>query len=180
MKLWLIILLICVTVALIILIKRGQQTTDSGNNADNSQLLNPCYIHLRPGSVAPELADKTPFVAVVAISSEVSNNWRNEVSDWLVESGCRYMLAWGLDCSLWDDSVDWANLEKYEYKDVPDDKSIMTTWHEDESLDSVFWFAKTSAVHGSFELTRLIILDICAETREETIIERYEHATCKI
>ena len=179
MKILLIILIIWVTVALIILIKRGQQTTDSGNNADNSKLLNPCYIHLRPGSVTPKLDDKTPFAAVVAISSEVSNDWRNEVSDWLVESGCRYMLAWGLDCSLWDDSVDLANLEKYEYMSVPDDKSVMTTWHENESLDSVFWFAKTSAVHGSFELTRLIILDICAETREETIIERYEHAACE-
>jgi hypothetical protein len=27
------------------------------------------------------------------------------------------MMAWGKECSLWEDSVDWATIEQYQYND---------------------------------------------------------------
>ena len=137
----------------------------------------PNYIHLLPESSLPKFDNIPPFIAVVVIRSEVSNDWRNEVSDWLVESGCLHMMAWGHECSKWDDSVDWALLEKFDYKDFPDQEYVMTSWHDDESLDFVFWFAKDSAVHPSVELNNMLILDVGPVAREDSMLARYLRAT---
>jgi hypothetical protein len=42
------------------------------------------------------------------------------------------MMAWGRECSSWDDSVDWANIDKFGDSPIPDDECVVTTWHEDE------------------------------------------------
>lgn len=56
------------------------------------------YLHLPAGSSPPMLSGE-PYKAVVVVEQDVENDWRNAVSDWLVESGCLYMMAWGRDCS---------------------------------------------------------------------------------
>jgi hypothetical protein len=38
---------------------------------------------------------------------------------------CRYMLAWGNECGTWHGSVDEANLERYDYEDMPDEELVM-------------------------------------------------------
>jgi hypothetical protein len=63
------------------------------------------------------------------------------------------MLAWGLDCSSWDDSVDLANLQAFDFGDIPDHEHVMTTWHDEESLAEVFQFAKQHANAMSSEVT---------------------------
>src|SRR3546814_2317896 len=72
----------------------------------------PEYFHLRPGHSPPELHG-APYRAVVIIEAPVTAEWRSLVSAWLVKSGCLYMMAWGPDCSLWDDSVDYARSEEH-------------------------------------------------------------------
>ena len=85
------------------------------------------------------------------------------------------MMAWGNDCSLWDDSVDVANLNAYNYEDIPDDKSIVTTWHDNEPLSDVFWSANKSLFdHSSISLDHLVILDIANESREKKIRRLFE------
>jgi len=127
------------------------------------------YIHLKPSDPLPESALKKPFAAVVIIDAIVSNDWRNDVSCWLVETGCLYMMAWGNDCSLWDDSVDWVNLEAHQFGDIPDHKSVMTTWHENEPLGDVFWFANNVATHPNVLINHLVVLDINETPREQTL-----------
>ena len=70
--------------------------------------MEPEYIHLLPDGPLPDLKGSA-FRTVVVVEAEVTSEWREKVSAWLVESGCLYMMAWGRDCSLWDDSVDYAN-----------------------------------------------------------------------
>ena len=98
----------------------------------------PEYLHLRPEGPQPSLDGAAPFKAVVVIDSEVTPEWQAQVSDWLVRSGCQYMMAWGLDCSSWDDSVDVANLEMFDFGEIPDEGFVMTTWHEKDSLLEAF------------------------------------------
>lgn len=74
----------------------------------------------------PSLKEFSPFKAVVVIEAEVSKEWQANVSKWLVNSGCFYMMAWGKDCSSWDCSVDLANIDLYE-DEIPEDGFVITT-----------------------------------------------------
>ncbi len=123
------------------------------------------YLQLSPGDKLPKLDGFSPFKAVLIIESDVNSDWQTEASRWLVESGCLYMMAWGKACSSWDISVDLANLEQFDYGDIPDDDFIMTTWHEDEPLKEVLWFAKTTAHHPTVELNNVLFLHIGADDR---------------
>ncbi len=85
------------------------------------------------------------------------------------------MMAHGEGCSLWDDSVDWANLAVNDYGKIPDEKSVMTTWHDNESLSDVFYFAKMCALPFSPNTKNIIILDITNNPREAIMLSKYEH-----
>ena len=91
----------------------------------------------------PDISNLNPFRAVVAIEETVTQEWQSEVSRWLVESGCLYLMAWGNNCSSWDTSVDIANLEAFDYEDIPEVNFVMTTWHEDEPLKRGILVLKT-------------------------------------
>lgn len=130
------------------------------------------YIHLPAGtSLAPVVP--VPRRVIVLIEQEVEPKWQDEISRWIIESGCLYMMAWGLDCSKWDDSVDRANLERFDY-DIPDEQFVMTTWHADEPLHEVFFFARMCAFHPTISLPTLTILDIRPESREASIRSLHE------
>jgi hypothetical protein len=87
-------------------------------------------------------------------------------------------MAWGLDCSLWDDSVDYANIEKFETDEIPDEQFVMTTWHTDDTLEEVLRFAKIDAAssYADEPLTDLLVLDLRDEGRAERIEELFKAA----
>lgn len=116
------------------------------------------YLQLPNGSQPPNTPFKDVFKAVVIIEQDVSNDWRNQISDWLVESGCKYMMAWGRDCSLWDDAVDWTCV--INEVDGGIHNLVMTTWHERDSLEEVFYFAQHHAIHPDWNLETLVVIHI--------------------
>ena len=79
------------------------------------------------------------------------------------------MLAWGRDCSSWDDSVDYANLEEFNYGDIPDERHVMTTWHDNWSLSEVFEFAKNDArpMSDNVELKGTLLLHISTVDKQQ-------------
>jgi hypothetical protein len=113
---------------------------------------------------------------VLVIEDAVSDGWQALVSDWLVASGCLYMVAWGRDCSSWDDSVDYANLSHFDHGEIPDDAFVMTTWHTDESLSETFRFAGHWASHPTVDLGRTIIIHVSPERREADLLEAFQMA----
>ncbi len=123
----------------------------------------------------PELSDFAPYRAVVVVEQVVSNDWRNIVSKMLCETGCRYMMAWGHDCSVWNDAVDWANLEQFDFGEVPEGSFVMTTWHDKEPLDEVFWFAQHLAQTDEIKLNN-VILHISDEDKQQEFLTRYQAA----
>ena len=126
------------------------------------------YLHLLPDAPLPELSGLHRFKAILAVESDVSQMWQWDVSRWLVTSGCKLMLAWGNDCNAWAEAVDEANLERFDYGDIPDEEAVVTTWHEDEDLEEVFWFAKNRAKHPVLDLNETVLIHIGAvEKREE-------------
>ncbi len=86
------------------------------------------------------------------------------------------MMAWGIESSSWDDSVDVANLTVTGSDDVPNDQVVMTTWHDDEPLAETFWYAGFTAHHPTVSLDRVAIIDIGPTNREAEMLEAYAAA----
>jgi hypothetical protein len=86
------------------------------------------------------------------------------------------MMAWGKECSTWDNSVDYANIAEFNYGDIPEENFVMTTWHEDEPLKEVFWFAKHNAFHPVVELPNILILHISSYNKENELLLEYANA----
>lgn len=85
-------------------------------------------------------------------------------------------MAWGKNCSSWDDSVDEASIDLFFPAESPDDKFVMTTWHERESLEDVFWFAKNGAIHPTVRLERTVLVHISLHDMERFFQETYDAA----
>lgn len=137
------------------------------------------YLRVVETGGLPDMRDFKPFKAVAIIEIPVSQQRQHEVSDWLVRSGCRYMMAWGPGCNSWDDSVDMANMKRFSFGDIPDEEFIMTTWHEEESLDDVFHFARTAAItyDQSEELPNVLLLHLSEVEKKEELKARYKNAS---
>lgn len=67
------------------------------------------------------------------------------------------------ECSIWDDALDYSYLEFCNY-DLPedDDYNLMTTWHEDQTLDEVIEFAESVVVNTlpQQDIYQIIVLNI--------------------
>lgn len=131
----------------------------------------PHYIRISPGETLRDLRSLAPYKAIVVLETDYTPEWQNEVSGWLVASGCRYMMAWGPDCSSWDDSVDWADIDARNLED-DDSKFVMTTWHQDESLESVFWYSQFCAnfSYDEVELSNALIVHVSNVDRESEML----------
>jgi hypothetical protein len=134
------------------------------------------YLQLRNNEILPQIKTQRPFKCVVIISSPVSQAWQAKVSQWLVDSGCLYMMAWGNDCNSWDDSVDYANIEQFQNQEIPPESFVMTTWHESESLSEVFEFCKHAAIHGVKNVENTLLLHISEEYMSKNITQIYNGA----
>ena len=134
------------------------------------------YIQLKIESPLPEISHLKPFRAVVIVEEEVTEEWQVQVSEWLVKSGCLYMMAWGKECSSWDDSVDMANLKVSGVEDIQEEEFVMTTWHENEPLNEVFWFSKHNAEHPEVEIRNTLILHISSQNKCDELVQGYKSA----
>ncbi|WP_271438414.1 DUF7684 family protein [Pontixanthobacter luteolus] len=131
------------------------------------------YVHLPSGSnlPKPEFLHRRVIVIIEQVAEEA---WRDRISDWIAASGCLYMMARGDDCSTWDDSVDHANLERFDYGDIPEESFIMTTWHDDEPLSEVFFHNQMCAFHPTIDLPLVTILHIAETDQSEQILRAYQ------
>lgn len=134
------------------------------------------YLQVQSGTELPEIIGMDPFRSVIILEESVTSEWQERVSDWLINSGCLYMMAWGENCSAWDDSIDHSNLKKFKYGEIPEDKFVMTTWHDNESLKDVFWFSKHSAFHSIVNISNTLLLHISKSNKEEEYLDEYKSA----
>ncbi len=136
----------------------------------------PTYLHVQPNGELPNWRADGPFRCVVIVQADVSPDWRSRVSDWLVDAGCLYMMAWGSECSRWDDAVDDANLAAFDYGDIPEDRFIMTTWHENQPLSEALWFAKELANHPTVALRDTLLLHIAPNASALEMLAAFKNA----
>jgi len=134
------------------------------------------YLHLTPDAGLPPLDGLKQFKAVLVADAEVAEMTMWDTSRTLIESGCLYALCWGQDCEAWHDAIDDAYLEATNYEEVLEEKQVLSTWHEDEDLEEVFWFARHRAVHPAHELRETLILHIADAPRREELEAAYNDA----
>jgi hypothetical protein len=126
------------------------------------------YLHLLPDGSVPHLMDTTPFMAILIVDEDVSQMWLWDTSRWLVEAGCRVLLAWGKDAEVWSEAVDDAAAEALD-ADVAEDQAVVTTSHEDEDLEELFWFARHRAAHPAITLNKTLIVHVAGSPRREEL-----------
>jgi hypothetical protein len=135
------------------------------------------YLHLPSGADLPALAGTPPFMAILLVEQEDADEmWRFDVCRWLVASGCRYLLAWGRDCETWREGVEDAALEAVDYEDVAPEESVLTSAHEDEELEDVFWFARHRAAHPGPALETVLIVHVAALPDRQRMVDAYDAA----
>ena len=134
----------------------------------------PAYLRLDPNGPLPYIELSRWFRAIVVLDAKYSDDWQMEVSRWLVDAGCLYMMAWGPDCGTWDDSVDYALILKYLPDEAPEKEFIMTTWHENESLEDVFWFCQFNAFDTFNQITNTLIVHIGEHDRKEEFLKLFD------
>lgn len=129
------------------------------------------YLHLVPDGALPHMMDTSPFLAIVIADEDVSQMWQWEASRWLVEAGCRVLLAWGKDAEAWAEAVRDAGEEAFNYEDIPDDRLVVATAHpeDDEDMEEVFWFARHRASHPACTLNRTVIVHVATHPRREAL-----------
>jgi hypothetical protein len=135
------------------------------------------YLQIVEGTPLPDITRFAPFRAVIILDDSYSGKWQDEVSDWLVASGCLYMMAWGEGCSSWDDSVDFANLRQFDFGEIPDDHFVMTTWHDKEPIEEAFRFAQFCATHPNVNLDLTLLIHVSAKNSQKEMMERFKRAT---
>lgn len=134
------------------------------------------YFRISEKELLPSIERFRPYRAVIVLEASYSDQWQDDVSRWLVDSGCLYMMAWGPNCSSWDDSVDLAQIRKFLPGEAPDDEFVMTTWHNDETLENVFWFAQFCAHQGDVELENTLVIHVGTEDREVELASLFEQS----
>jgi len=135
------------------------------------------YLHRKPDARSPEFPPPPQPSRVLLISeASTAQSYKEVVAKELTLNGCLYFMAWGRECEAWHDAVDMANIEQFDFKEIPEESLIMTTWHEKEALSEALWFCKNSAFHASVKLSHTVLLHLSAESAEDQILEQYRVA----
>ena len=95
---------------------------------------------------------------LVAFDESITADEQSGLSDELVKRGCRYAVCAGSDCSSWDDSIDMAYLATDPGYAPPDDRFVMTTWHDDEPLGDVAEFFVRNTSFDRFEAKHFLVV----------------------
>jgi hypothetical protein len=135
----------------------------------------PKYLHLSPDADLPALEGLRQFKAVVVVEADVHETVMWDVSRWLIASGCLYALAWGKDSEQWREAIEDAALEAVNYEDMPEERRVQVTAHEDDDLEEVFWFAQHRASHAA-DLKDTLILHLADTPRREELEAQYRDA----
>ena len=111
----------------------------------------------RPYSLASPFAGME-YVCILFANDELTTKAeQNLISERLIETGCKYAVCAGHNCSSWDDSVDMAHLAMYDFN-PPEDEHVMTTWHENESVEEILHFGLNNTDFDRHEFVRYLIL----------------------
>lgn len=107
-------------------------------------------LRTRPFQFRSPFAGEDFVLLLVVAARFISPEEQAELSSSIVAENCRYAVCWGHRCSSWDDSIDFAFMSTDPNFDPPDERDVMTTWHEHETLEETAWFFMWSTTFDDF------------------------------
>lgn len=105
---------------------------------------------VRPFSFSSPFDGQDFVLMLIVVDASISDDERDTLSGEIIGQGCRYAVCTGHQCSKWDDSIDLAYLATSPDFSPPDERFVMTTWHEDEPLEDVIHFFRCCTAFDSF------------------------------
>jgi hypothetical protein len=104
---------------------------------------------------------RAEFALLLVIrASDVSAKEQWALSAALVEQGCRYAVCVGIECSTWDDSIDYVCVRAEIEGRRPESRLVMTTWHENESMEDVVDFYLDHTAFDDFLPEHHLVLQV--------------------
>jgi hypothetical protein len=122
----------------------------------------------RPCSLSPPFNGEDFVLMLVVADSEITADERHAVSAELVRQGCRYAVCTGHECSRWDDSIDFAFIETSPDFTPPDERFVMTTWHEKDSIEDVVEFFRLNTTFNDFVTRHYLAIVLGGEAETES------------
>jgi hypothetical protein len=100
-----------------------------------------------------------PFVLFVAFDvAGEPHSELTEVASRVLQRGATYVCCWGAGCELLHDAFD--EVAAVRPRPPGPDGVVMTTWHDDESLEDALWFAVRAAFPSDSHLVPVVAASI--------------------
>ena len=135
-----------------------------------------CHYLLANRQNTPELPSNMAFKVVLIAEDHSGIDERSLLCESLMDAGCLYFMAWGSECREWQDAMNLANLQRYDYDQVPDDKLIIATSHPEEAIKDVFWFSKNTAMHPCHDLDNVLLVHVSERDKKKELLDMYAAA----
>jgi len=121
-----------------------------------------------PYRFLPPFSGQDYALLIYVAAADVSPDDQAKISEEIVASGCRYAVCYGHRCSTWDDSIDLASIAAGK-----EEKGfVMTTWHEEDSLEEVVEFFWWNTAFDDFIAERMGVFFIGSNPETESEIAR--------
>ena len=139
------------------------------------------YYQINENSSLPVLDQFAPFKVVLALEIDCSETRKLSIAEWLVSSGCRYVMVCGEDHESWKAVIRKVNLAffdigQHNIENLQSSDFIMVTPHVHEKLRSVFWHAKKVARHPDVKMEQVVTIHIANQNRSVEYLAMYEKA----
>jgi hypothetical protein len=85
---------------------------------------------------------------------------QNSIATALIDAGCRFAVSSGYNASSWDGAVDYAYLLRHPGPEVDPANFVMTSWHENESLDEVAEFFVRNTSFETFSPKLFVVVGV--------------------
>lgn len=134
------------------------------------------YFQVSENNSLPGIRHLAPFKAVIAIEDPVSTARQREISQWLIDAGCKYVMICGDDSDSWQADLREINLSQIDLDDMQPEEFVMITTHEGERLRSVFWHAKKHARHTHVKMEQVVTVHIGNQNRSTDYLAIFQKA----
>lgn len=107
------------------------------------------HLQIEQSKGLPAWSSCSPYLAVLWIFEGVKGQWQQNVSEWLIDTGCLYVLAWkgGVGGDSWIESLSEASKNAVARGQFAASHSLVTACYEYVALGEVIKFAEHEAVH---------------------------------
>ena len=84
--------------------------------------------------------DSEAYPCLIFANQPTSIEFKSDVAERLIDTGCMYMVCGGLECELWHDIIDEVIVELKIDGNLDQSSLIMTTWHTEATMEDLAFF----------------------------------------